>query len=176
MFLNGILTNSEVWHGIKDDDLVKLEQVDECLLRGIFEAPSKTPKEALYLESGVQPIRFIIKSRRLIYLHHILTRKDSELISRILYAQKRKPVKGDWINLIDDDMKQMNIELEFEQIKKLSKIKYKKYVKQKIKHEAFKYLETIKQTHSKVKDIFNSKLEMQKYLCDSKFSGNQIQL
>ena len=35
MFLNGILTNSEVWHGINDEDIGKLEEVDECLLRKI---------------------------------------------------------------------------------------------------------------------------------------------
>ena len=87
MFLNGTLTNREVWHGLQDEDLVALEQVDECLLRGILQAHSKTPKEALYLETGAKPIRFIVKSRRLGYLHHLLTRNESELISKVFYAQ-----------------------------------------------------------------------------------------
>ena len=38
MFLNGILTNSEVWIGLRDTYYEELEQVDEYLLRGILKA------------------------------------------------------------------------------------------------------------------------------------------
>ena len=34
MLLNGILTNSEVWYGLKEDNYTALEKVDEYLLRG----------------------------------------------------------------------------------------------------------------------------------------------
>ena len=68
MLVNGILYNSEAWHNICDKDIIPLEKVDEALLRGLLSAHSKTPLEALYLESGCIPIRFIIKSRRLMYL------------------------------------------------------------------------------------------------------------
>ena len=94
MLINGILFNSEIWYGVKESDLNQIEKVDEYLLRGIIKAHSKTPRAALYLETGCIPIRYIIKKRRLMYLHHILHRNPNELIYKVYMAQKRKSVKG----------------------------------------------------------------------------------
>ena len=69
MLINGILFNSEAWHNVSQDDLKILEKVDEALLRGILNAHSKIPLEALFLESSSIPIRFIVSSRRMMYLH-----------------------------------------------------------------------------------------------------------
>ena len=104
MLLNGILTNSEVWFGLTKTDYTILEQVDEFLLRGILQAHSKTPREMLYLETGAMPIRFVIKKRRLSYLHHLLSRDKSEIISQIYFAQKQQPVKNDWVTNEKNDL------------------------------------------------------------------------
>ena len=48
MLLNGILYNSEAWHGISEKDISVLEKVDEALLRGILSAHPKIPLEALF--------------------------------------------------------------------------------------------------------------------------------
>ena len=69
MLLNGILFNSEAWHDVKEKEVKMLESVDEHLLRSLVAAHSKTPLEFLYLETGAVPIRYIISSRRMIYLH-----------------------------------------------------------------------------------------------------------
>ena len=37
-----------------------LEKIDEQMLRNILKAPSKTPKEMLFLELGCIPLRLII--------------------------------------------------------------------------------------------------------------------
>ena len=71
MFVNGILYNSEAWQGIKDKDLFVFEKADEALLRRILGAHPKIPIEALYLETKSIPIRYIIASRRIMYLHAI---------------------------------------------------------------------------------------------------------
>ena len=68
MMVNGIITNSEVWYNIKENHLVTLEEIDQTLRRKVFKAHSKTAIEALYLEAGIIPIRFIIAKRRLMYL------------------------------------------------------------------------------------------------------------
>ena len=53
MLLNGILFNSETWHGMMHAQIVKLEQINEALLRGILKANSKTAIDFfLYLETG----------------------------------------------------------------------------------------------------------------------------
>ena len=82
LLLNGILTNSEAWYGLKTADFENLEQVDEQLLRRILEVGSGCPKEMLYLETGSIPIRFIITYRRLMFLHYILSEDQDSLIYR----------------------------------------------------------------------------------------------
>ena len=65
ILVNGILYNSEVWYDLKEKDINVLEQIDEILLRKLLNAHSKTPLEALYLELGCLPLRYIIKARRI---------------------------------------------------------------------------------------------------------------
>ena len=43
MLLNGILYNSEAWHGLTKKHIKTLEAIDEDLLRGILKAHAKTP-------------------------------------------------------------------------------------------------------------------------------------
>ena len=64
MLINGILFNSEAWHGVKKEDLKKLEKIDEILLRSLMGSHQKTPLEFLYLETGTLPISYIIMIRR----------------------------------------------------------------------------------------------------------------
>ena len=104
MLLNGILFNSEVWHGISLDEIDMLEKVDEHLLRSLVNGHSKTSKEFLYLEAGAVPIRFIISSRRILYLQTILHRSNKELTKRVHEAQKTNTVKGDFYELVLKDM------------------------------------------------------------------------
>ena len=68
MLINGILFNSKAWHGVFQKDLNVLEKVDEALLRGLLMAHAKIPLEALFLESSSIPIRFIVSSRRLMFI------------------------------------------------------------------------------------------------------------
>ena len=77
MLLQVLLSNSETWGRLLLKDLQRLEGVDCLLLRRLFQVPVSTPIASLYLETGCVPIRFIIKSRRIMYLHHILTRKEN---------------------------------------------------------------------------------------------------
>ena len=64
MLIIGILFNSEAWHGVKKEDLKKLEKIDEILLRSLMGSHQKTPLEFLYLETGTLPISYIIMIRR----------------------------------------------------------------------------------------------------------------
>ena len=104
-----MLFNSEVWHVLSNAKLVKLETVGQSLLRGILNSHSKTPKEFLHLETGTVPIRLIIAQRRLNYLKHITGSHDSELIKRVFIAQKEQPISGDFIKLVENDLKDLGI-------------------------------------------------------------------
>ena len=99
MLINGILYNSEAWHGITNAHIAKLESVDEALLRSILQAHSKTPKEFLHLETGTIPLRWIVAQRRIHYMKHILKRNDEELIKKVFLAQQENPTRGDFVKL-----------------------------------------------------------------------------
>ena len=44
MLLNGMLFNSEVWHGVTNAQIASLEAVDQTLLRGILNAKKRNTK------------------------------------------------------------------------------------------------------------------------------------
>ena len=153
MFINAILFNSEAWHGLTETEIRILEEIDETLLRSLVKGHSKTPLEFLYLETGAIPIKFIISSRRIIYLHTILTRSNTELIKRVYNAQKETPVKGDYYNLLKNDFLIIGEDLNEEKIASTAKETFKRNVKIKIKIAATKYLKEKQAKHSKVKAI-----------------------
>ena len=116
MFLNGVLFNSEAWHSVTTTDIAILEKVDEALLRGILLAHSKIPLEALYLETKSIPIRYILTSRRLMYLQNILHKENGELVKKIYETQKDNPSPGDFCELIIADKQQIGLTMTDQEI------------------------------------------------------------
>ena len=164
LLLNSILTNSEAWYHVKQEEIEILERCDESLLRNFFEAPCTTPKCMLYLESGCKPIRFSIMTRRVMYLHYILNEDDQSLISRFFQAQNSEPCKDDWSTQVCEDLLFLEIYLTFEQIKNSSREQFKNLVDESIHEAAFKYLIEQQKKSSKVLHINYKDLKMQKYL------------
>ena len=66
-------------------------------------------------------MNFIIKSRRINYLHTILGNSDLELTRKIYKAQKQDPINGDWITLVKEDLKLVNIHLNDKEISEAKK-------------------------------------------------------
>ena len=164
LFINGILTNLEASYGLTNYDVEKLEKCDEQLLRLILECPSKTPREMLYLELGITPIRYIIMSRRLMFYHYILNEDSDSLIYKFYKLQAKKPVKNDWSLTISKNLQELKILLTEIQIQSLSKSAFKKIVKESVQNAALNYLLKLKNTHSKVAHISYNTLKMQDYL------------
>ena len=174
MFINGILYNSEAWHGVNKSHIDQLSKVDHQLLRSVLSAHSKIPTEFLYLETGVLPVKFVISSRRLNYLIEIHNREDHELIKRIYTKQRQDPVRGDWTELVDRDLE--SLELTEESLRTMDKLSAKKEIKTKTKIAAFKELKSIQATHEKVKDIFYTQFESQEYLKSSIITNKEAEL
>ena len=118
MFNSSILTNSEVWYPLNESDLKDLISADKNILRKIFGVPVSTPIYLIYLESGEIPINYIIKSRRINYLHYLLNSPKGEMLSNVFQNQIRHPLKGDWVEIVKRDLQDFNINYSFEQIKK----------------------------------------------------------
>ena len=174
---NGILFNSEVWYDLKETEIRILEQIDETLLRKLLSAHSKTPLEALYLELGCLPLRFIIKARRINYLHYLVNLKDDELLAKFFDAQLKFPVKGDWISTVKDDLNDLDMDIDVNKLKHISKEAFKKEVQNKITKAAFKYLMDKAKSHSKMMSLKYEELSLQNYLKSrtmSKFEAQKL--
>ena len=164
MLVNSMLFSANAWYDITEANLRSLEQVDESLLRQILKAHSKTPTEALYLELGCIPIRYILKTRRINYLHYILKLDKSELLWKVFEAQMNNPTKGDWYLQVVQDLKDYDISTDLNKLTSFSKDSFKKLVKSKQEIAALKYLNNIKSKHSKMVNLKYENIELQPYL------------
>ena len=91
MFINTVLINCEIWHGLKETDLADIKLIDNQLMHYICSAHAKKPKEFLFLKTGALSISHIISSRRLNYLWEILSRNEDELVRKkrfLLHSKK----------------------------------------------------------------------------------------
>ena len=120
LFLSSILNNVEVMYNLSKADVEEFDDLDLILLRKIMKAPISTPKEAFYLELGILPPSILIKIRRVNYLHYLLLKSKSEMISMFLWAQIRNPIKGDWIMTVVEDLQDFELSTDFEFISCLS--------------------------------------------------------
>ena len=79
-------------------------------------------------------------------------------------AQCDKPVVGDWVKTVQEDLEDIDLDISFNDIKRQSKESFKNLVKGKIKTAAFAYLTKLQATKSKSKNIDYKCLELQSYL------------
>ena len=176
LFINSILLNSEVWYGLTKTDTETLETVDNALLRRIFEAPCSTPTPMLFLELGCIPIRYIIISRRIMYLQYLLKQEEDSLLSKVFKAQMKNPSKDDWTVQVEKDLKEIHLNISMESIKVMSKEEFGKKVRIAVSKAAFKFLRAEKQKRSKVREVKHDNLEMQNYLTPTGLSLKQAKL
>ena len=76
----------------------KLKQMAQ--MRNIFKVETviQVPIYFIYLDGGQVPAIYTIKIFRLNFLQYILHQKESSLLYRMLEAQQKQPVKGDWFS------------------------------------------------------------------------------
>ena len=86
----------------------------------------------LFLETALLPVKSVISVGRLSYLHTILNRQEGELIKQIYTAMKDKPLKQDWISLVQKDMAKCQIDLTDEEISQISYKDFKGILKNKV--------------------------------------------
>ena len=173
LLVSSLLTNSEAWYGLTKHDVDTLESADLLLLRRIFEVPFSCPKEMFYLETGCLPLSYIIIIRRLIFYHSILHEDQNSLIYNFLQSQTKCPVKGDWILDVQKNLSELGITESEDQIRTMSKFRFQAKVRKAVRHKALYDLLKLKNTHSKVKHINYSELEMQVYLKSELMSNHE---
>lgn len=160
LFVSTVINNIESLYNIKEKNVEALEKCDERILRQHFETHSKAPREMIYLETATIPIRFLIMKKRIIYLNYLLNQEANSLVNKFLKAQIDKILPGDWVSLVNQDLKDLDIALSFEDIKNTSKNELSEFLNKKIEEKAFEYLIKIKENHSKMKNIQYEKFEI----------------
>ena len=164
LLLSTLISNSETWNYITKKNIETLEAVDENLIRKKFELHPKTSKTFLYLDLGLVPIRFQIMQRRLGFLHFLLNENPDSLVHQILQEQLTNPVRHDWIELVEQDLIDLDIDNSMEEIKECPAEEFKRIVKERTEEKAFEYLSKLKENQSKMKNLKYKKLELQTYL------------
>ena len=87
------------------------------------------------------------------------------MVFKFFQTQLRSRTKKDWITTILDDLEKLNMkEINLEKIKNMKKESFMKIVKRNNHEKSFLSLETVKKSHSKVKQIEHNSFQMQKYL------------
>ena len=84
-----------------------------------------------YMELGVYPIRFEIMKRKILFLHYLLQQDKNSMLCEVLQATVEKPTKNDFVKTFKNYLKELNIDLGFEEIGKMSKWCIQKLVKKK---------------------------------------------
>ena len=62
MLISKLVSSSESWYNITEEQYRKLEEIDE-----ILELPQSVPNLSLYAECGKSPLRFVILVWRLMF-------------------------------------------------------------------------------------------------------------
>ena len=164
MLVGGMLTNSECWINITKKDVEKLEVPDIILQKKILSAKGNPSKCFMQLELGIIPIKFVLKLRRLNFLHYILNEDTDSMISQVYHTMKEDSKKGDYIGLINKDKLELGINLTDSEIKDLPRSSWKRYIKETVTSASLLYLVEENSSKNKTKHIVFNELKLNEYL------------
>ena len=164
MLVSVLTNNLEVSLNMTASEIKILDDVDMMLLRGAMLVSSKSSLCLLLLELGVDSIEFVIKKKRVLHTFHLLTTSVPSLAKNVFDEQVKNPSKGDFINLVMKDLKNLEINKSLDEFLFLSKPKFKSMVKMACKEACFRRLLANKQKLSKGKEASYGKFETQNHL------------
>ena len=157
-------------------ELNNLITIDNKLLRVIWECPKYTSVPMMFPELKCVPIEAVIMKRRIMFLHYLLNLPHNSLLSRCFQAQTKRPLKGDWIHQVKQDLIDFQINLSFENIKSLSKLSFRKIVNEKSLNYSFDKLMKQKENHSRCKDMKYDYFKVQDYISSKLLTTQQKKL
>ena len=157
-----ILYASETYYNLTENQLRNIERIEEGYLRKVLKTSKGCPIVQLYLSMGQWPARFEIQKYRLLFLKTILEQEEDSMVSKFLKLQMEHPTKGDWVSRVMKDLSELGFSESLEEIKTMSRFKFNKSIKNKIKENALEYL--LSKRGSKGSEIEYSALEMSEYL------------
>ena len=144
-----------------------LAALDVLFFTHLFKIPKTTLTESFFLEAGARRIGDFLRERRLSYLHCLANQKPAQMSHKVLLTMLKKPSTGDWSESVKIDLKELDLGLlSIDALKKVTRVKYKDLVKEKVYRYAFEEMLQMKRKHSKLKDLSYETLDMKQYLKD----------
>ena len=154
LLIGGMLTNIESWINITKVNIEKLEQPDTSLLKKVLSSEGNPCKSFMMLELGVIPVRYVVMQKRMQFLHYLLQESTESMLRKVFDALKDDSRKGDFVNLSNQDRKELNINYTDIEIENSSKSQWKKIIKSKTQIAALKYLSEENSQREKNKRYF----------------------
>ena len=165
MLIGSLLTNCETWINMLKKDIQKIEKVDNIFHEKLLGKGSQAFK---HLEMGTLPLKYVMMKKRLSFLKYILDEKEETMIRQVYDTLKTDSRKGDFVDLVSNDMKEIGLTDSEEEIMKYSKRKWKQIVFEKIEKRGFEMLIEENKTKEKTRHIIFEQLEMSEYLQKNK--------
>ena len=127
--LPGLLTNAESWSLLKGE-MDNMESIEIQALKHLFDLPIHIPTPAVMFSFGTIFTRYRIEKKRLIYLHKILKRRDTNWTNMML--QILTTLKIGWAKTIIQSLNDLNLPTDFQKIRCYSVNQWKIMVEQQI--------------------------------------------
>ena len=94
----------------------------------------------MHLEMGTIPVKFVMMEKRLNFLKYILNENMNSMIRQVFEVIKTDSRKGDFYYLVKQDMSDLEIEIPEEDIIKMNKLHWKKFIHRTVKEASLKTL------------------------------------
>jgi hypothetical protein len=107
----------------------------------------------LFIETGKLTVKHIIKMRRVMYWWHLVNLDKNEVLHKFYIAQKLNRSKEDWVEQLEKDKVDLDLQLEDEEIKCFKREQFRNIVKNRLEKFAAKYLLQLKKSHSKTEHL-----------------------
>ena len=116
IFLNSLVRSSvlyatEAMYNINEKEMRQLERIEEDHMRNILDVKTgiQVPLHLMYLDLGQVPARFQVKRFKVNFLQYILQQDETSLLHRMLRAQQKEPVRGDWFSEVSNIIRDLDI-------------------------------------------------------------------
>ena len=94
MIKQTLLANTETWCDITDKEEAMITTNHHNVLCIIFGVPKSTPYFGILGETGIWPYKYVIKYKKLMFLHHLIHSSDDRIAKQIVLRQEQMMNEG----------------------------------------------------------------------------------
>ena len=137
---------------------------DTMLHRALLSTSGNPCRVFMCLELGVIPVKYVIMAKRLNILHYILSEHITSTLRQVYDTMKFDSRKGDFSQLVNQDMVDLDMIMREEEIRSFTKGKWKMTISKKLKEFVFAKLVYENSKQENTKHILFEELKLNKYL------------